>query len=268
MGGRGGRRRYVAVGGGMGLGALLATAALYRPLPPPSASYRPYRPDIHAEYVKYPSGADSITAYLAYPERADRAPAVVVIHEIFGMSDFVRSTTEQLAKDGFVALAPDLLTRRGGTPQSPDSARKLIATLNPDTITRDLDAGVAYVKTLKAARPDRIGVIGFCWGGGQSFRYATNNPSLSAFVVCYGPAPNVADIARIKAPGFGAYAENDARIDQGLPEVREAARNAGVSYRVTVYPGVGHGFLRAREKPAVADQAWGDILAFFRDHLK
>src|SRR6266571_7319579 len=149
-----------------------------------------------------------------------------------------------------------------------DSARKLIATLNPDTITRDLDAGVAYVKTLKAARPDRVGVIGFCWGGGQSFRYATNNPSLGAFVVCYGPAPNVADIARIKAPGFGAYAENDARIDQGLPEVREAARNAGVSYRVTVYPGVGHGFLRAREKPAVADQAWGDILAFFRDHLK
>src|SRR6266699_828568 len=194
-GGRCGRRRYVAVGGGMGLGALLATAALSRPCPPPSASYRPYRHDIHAEYIKYPSGADSITAYLAYPERADRAPAVVVIHEIFGMSDFVRSTTEQFAKDGFVALAPDLLTRRGGT-------------------------------------------------------------------------PNVADIARIKAPGFGAYAENGARIDQGLPEVREAARNAGVSYRVTVYPGVGHGFLRAREKPAVADQAWGDILAFFRDHLK
>jgi carboxymethylenebutenolidase len=268
MGGRGGNRRYVAVGGGMGLGALLAVAALYRPLPPVTASYRPYRPDIHAEYVKYASGADSIAAYLAYPERADRAPAIVVIHEIFGMSDFVRSTTEQLAKDGFVALAPDLLTRRGGTPASPDSARKLIATLNPDTITRDLDAGVAYVKTLKAARPDRIGVIGFCWGGGQSFRYATNNPSLSAFVVCYGPAPNLADIARIKAPGFGAYAENDARIDQALPDVREAARAAGVSYRATIYPGVGHGFLRAREQPGVADQAWGDILAFFRDHLK
>ena len=256
--------------GGKGRMGFLVASALtvggaYRLLPPPTASARH---DIHAEYIKYPSGADSITAYLAYPERADRAPAIVVIHEIFGMSDFVRSTTEQLAKDGFVALAPDLLTRRGGTPASPDSARKLIATLNPDTITRDLDAGVAYLKTLKSARPDRIGVIGFCWGGGQSFRYATNNPSLSAFVVCYGPAPDLADISRIKTPGFGAYAENDARIDQGLPEVREAARRAAVSYRTTIYPGVGPGFLRAREKPAVADQAWGDILAFFRDHLK
>ena len=256
--------------GGKGRMGFLVASALtvggaYRLLPPPTASARH---DIHAEYIKYPSGADSITAYLAYPERADRAPAIVVIHEIFGMSDFVRSTTEQLAKAGFVALAPDLLTRRGGTPASPDSARKLIATLKPDTITRDLDAGVAYLKTLKSARPDRIGVIGFCWGGGQSFRYATNNPSLSAFVVCYGPAPDLADISRIKAPGFGAYAENDARIDQGLPEVREAARRAAVSYRTTIYPGVGHGFLRAREKPAVADQAWGDILAFFRDHLK
>src|SRR6266704_2166053 len=261
----GGNGRFWAVWGGMAAGAVVVGGAAYRPLPPVTA---PFRADILTEYVKFPSGRDTITAYLAYPERKDPAPVVVVIHEIFGMSDFIRQTTEQLAKDGFVAIAPDLLTRRGGTPQSPDSARKLIATLNADTITRDLDAGVAYVKTLKAARPDRIGVIGFCWGGGQTFRYATNNPSLSAFVVCYGPAPNGADIARIKAPGFGAYAENDARIEQGLPEVREAARNAGVSYRVTVYPGVGHGFLRAREKPAVADQAWGDILAFFRDHLK
>src|SRR3989441_2848001 len=145
--------------------------------------------DIHAEYVKFPSGGDTITAYLAYPERKDPAPVVVVIHEIFGMSDFIRQTTEQLAKDGFLAIAPDLLSRRGGTPASTDDARKLIAGLHPDTVTKDLDATVAYVKRLKAARPNRVGVIGFCWGGGQSFRYATNNPSLGAFVVCYGPGP-------------------------------------------------------------------------------
>src|SRR5438046_4693466 len=175
---------------------VLATGVSLTALP----AYRPTA-DVHSEYVKFLSGRDTITAYLAYPERRDPAPAVIVIHEIFGMSDFVRSTTEQLAKAGFVALAPDLLTRRGGTPASPDSARKLIAALKPDTITRDLDAGVAYLKTLKSARPDRIGVIGFCWGGGQSFRYATNNPSLSAFVVRYGPAPDLADISRIKTPG-------------------------------------------------------------------
>src|SRR5216117_3194732 len=126
-----------------------------------------YRSDIHAEYVKYLSGRDTITAYLAYPERKDPAPAVVVIHEIFGMSDFIRQTTEQLAKDGFVAIAPDLLSHHGGTPASGDSARKLIAQLDTDTLTKDLDATVAYVKRLKAVRPDRVGVIGFCWGGGQ-----------------------------------------------------------------------------------------------------
>src|SRR5437763_15454133 len=184
----GGKGRYGAVGGGMGVCILgvAAPAASSRPLPPLTA---PYRPDIHAEYVKYLSGRDTIAAYLAYPERKDPAPGVVVIHEIFGMSDFIRQTTEQLAREGFVAIAPDLLSRRGGTPPSPDDARKLIAGLDPDTVTKDLDATLAYVKRIKAARGDRVGVIGFCWGGGQSFRYATNNPSLGAFAVCYGAGP-------------------------------------------------------------------------------
>src|SRR2546430_14715063 len=195
-GGRGGYRLGLAsawiVGGLMGV-------LLYRPRP---SSAILARPDIHSEYVKFLSGRDTITAYLAYPERKDPAPAVVVIHEIFGMSDFIRQTAEQLAKDGFVAIAPDLLSRRGGTPASGDSARKLIAQLDTDTLTKDLDATVAYAKRLKAVRPDRVGVIGFCWGGGQSFRYATNNPSLRAFVVCYGPGPEAMAIARIRARGL------------------------------------------------------------------
>src|SRR2546423_1213992 len=171
--------------------------------------------DIHAEYVKYRSGNDTITGYLAYPERKDPAPGVVVIHEIFGMSDFIRQTTEQLAKDGFVALAPDLLSRRGGTPSSTDDARKVIAGLNPDTVTLDLDASVAYLRTVKAARRDRIGVIGFCWGGGQSFRYATNNPALGAVVGCYRPGPQAAAVARVPARGVRGFAGNDARHDPG-----------------------------------------------------
>src|SRR5256712_2332755 len=187
---------------------LVAAAGLYRLLPSLTV---PYRPDIHSEYVKFLSGKDTITAYLAYPERSQPAPAVIVIHEIFGMSDFVRQTTEQLAKDGFVAIAPDLLSRRGGTPASQDSARKLIATLNADTVTADLEATRAYLKTVKAARANDVGVIGFCWGGGQSFRYATNVPELKAFVVCYGPAPTPADMAKIRAQGLGVYAENDTR---------------------------------------------------------
>jgi carboxymethylenebutenolidase len=235
--------------------------------PPPSSTIL-HAFDIHSEYVKYVSGRDTITAYLSYPERKDRAPAVVVIHEIFGMSDFVRQTTEQLARDGFVAIAPDLLSRRGGTPGSPDDARKLIASLNPDTLTQDLDATVAFVKRLKATRADRVGVIGFCWGGGQSFRYATNNPSLRAFVVCYGQGPDALAFARIRAAGLGVYAEQDARINAGLSEVDAAVRTYHKQYRYDVYPGVGHGFLRTREKPEVADSAWKAVTAFFRATLE
>lgn len=224
--------------------------------------------DIHSEYVKFLSGRDTVTAYLAYPESPQPAPAVIVIHEIFGTSDFIRRTTEQLAKDGFVAIAPDLLSRRGGTPASPDSARKLIATLAPDTVTLDLDATRAYLKTLRSVRSNAIGVIGFCWGGGQSFRYATNTPELKAFVVCYGPSPNAADIARIRAKGLGVYAENDSRINSGVPDAVAALRAAGKDYHYTVYPGVGHGFLRTREKPEVADSAWNAVIRFFRTQLK
>src|SRR6266487_5794065 len=242
---------------------VLATGVALTALP----AYRPTA-DVHSEYVKFLSGRDTITAYLAYPERRDPAPAVIVIHEIFGLSDFIRQTTEQLAKDGFVAIAPDLLSRRGGTPASPDDARKLIAGLDPDTITKDLDATVAYVKRVKAARPDRLGVIGFCWGGGQSFRYATNNPSLGAFVVCYGPGPDATSIARIRAQGLGIYAENDARIDAGLADVTAAIRTYHKTYRYTVYPGVGHGVLRTREKPEVADSAWKAVVGFFRESLE
>src|SRR2546425_2686339 len=255
---KGGKGRQMAAG-------VFAVAALCRLLPPIAAFGSP---DIHSEYVKYLSGEDTVTAYIAYPERPQPAPAVIVIHEVFGMSDFIRQTTEQLAKDGFVAIAPDLLSRRGGTPSSPDSARKLIATLNADTVTADLDATRAYLKTVKAARANDVGVIGFCWGGGQSFRYATNAPELKAFVVCYGPAPTAAAMAKLRAKGLGVYAPNDGRIDAGLADAAAAMRTAGKDYPYAIYPGVGHGFLRTREKPEVADSAWKAVISFFRAQLK
>ncbi|MFN2571961.1 MAG: dienelactone hydrolase family protein [Gemmatimonadales bacterium] len=245
-------------------GVALVGAVAFLPISPPA--HPPF--DIHAEYVKYTSGPDTVTAYIAYPERPQPAPAVIVIHEIFGMSDFIRQTTEQLAKDGFVAIAPDLLSRRGGTPSSPDSARKLIATLNPDTVTADLEATRAYLKTVRSARADAIGVIGFCWGGGESFRYATNVPALKAVVVCYGPSPDTAAMAKIRATGLGVYGENDARINAGLPDAAAAMRAAHKDYRYTIYPGVGHGFLRTREKPEVADSAWRAVITFFRAQLE
>jgi carboxymethylenebutenolidase len=245
-------------------GVALVGAVAFLPISP--SAYRPI--DIHSEYVKYLSGKDTVTAYLAYPERPQPAPAVIVIHEIFGTSDFIRQTTEQLAKDGFVAIAPDLLSRRGGTPATQDSARKLIATLNADTVTQDLDATRRYLNTLRSVRGNEIGVIGFCWGGGQSFRYATNTPELKAFVVCYGPSPNAADMPKIRAKGLGVYAENDARINAGLNDAAAAMRAAGKDYPYTIYPGVGHGFFRTREKPEVADSALNNVIRFFRNQLK
>lgn len=245
--------------------AAIAGAVLLLSAFPP---FRPSAADIHAEYVKYLSGTDTLTAYLAYPERRDPTPGIIVIHEIFGLSPFIREITERLARDGFVAIAPDLLSRQGGTPAAGDDARRLIVSLPPDAVTADLDATAAYLRALAAVRADRIGVIGFCWGGGQSFRYATNNPSLRAFVVCYGPGPNPADIARIRAKGLGVYAEHDARINAQLPDLLAALKATGKDYRHAVYPGTGHGFLRTRDNPAAADSAWRAIVRFFRTELE
>ncbi len=249
---------------GLGGAVILGAAGVVMPTARPPV--RP-TPDIHSEYVKYASGRDTITAYLAYPERADPAPAVIVIHDIYGMSDRLRPAVELLAQRGFVAIGPDLLSRQGGTSASGDSTRRLILALAPDTVTRDLDATYAYLKTLTAVRGDRIGVIGFCWGGSQSFRYATNNPNLGAFVVCYGSGPDTASLARITAKGLGVYAENDARINAGLPDLNAALQRARVDYQYHVYPGVGHAFLQTREKPEVADSAWLAIERFFRQRL-
>src|SRR5437762_14185382 len=168
--GRGGLWRMVEVGGIAAAAGGFLLIGLHHPSPTFTNLHRPPAADIHTEYVKFPSGRDTITAYLAYPERKDPAPVVVVIHEIFGMSDFIRQTTEQLAKDGFVAIAPDLLSRRGGTPATPDSARKLIATLNPDTVTQDLDATRGFLNKLKPVRSGEIGIIGFCWVAARRFR--------------------------------------------------------------------------------------------------
>jgi len=270
MGGRakgGVGRRKTAKVMAVALAALVAVGAVRSPSFAVLRRLSP--PDIHAEYVKYVSGKDTITAYIAYPERPTAAPGVIVIHEIFGLSDFVRLTTEQLAKDGFVAIAPDLLSRGGGTPAAGDSARQRIVALPPDQVTADLDATQRYLTTIKAVRGDAIGVIGFCWGGGQSFRYATNNSALKAFVVCYGPSPNpLADIGRIRAKGLGVYAENDARINAGLTEMAAAVKQAGKDYQYGSIPAVGHGFLRARDKPEVADSAWHTVIAFFRAQLE
>jgi carboxymethylenebutenolidase len=225
----------------------------------------------HGEWRWIPRGADSVRAYVAYPERSDRAPAIIVIHEIFGLTDWEPTVADKLAGRGYVAIVPDLLSRRFGmSPADPDSGRKLVAQLNPDSITADLNAAYDWLNQQPAVRPDNIATIGFCWGGGQSFRYATNNPKLQAVVVCYGPAPDSAGLSRIKAPVLGVYGEKDARINQDLPRVEDFMRNSGKRYVAEVYQGTGHGFLKpgrvGSDGPEV-ERAWTRILNFYRENL-
>ena len=225
----------------------------------------------HGEWVYIKRGRDSVRAYVAYPERKTKAPTVIVIHEIFGLTDWEPKVADRLAKEGFVAILPDLLSSKyGKSPTDPDAGRKLIGELEPDRITADLNAVYAYVNGLPSVSKDQIGVIGFCWGGGQSFRYATNNPKLRAVVVAYGPAPDTADLKKIKAPVLGIYGENDERINANLPDVTAAMQSAGKTFTSEVYPGTGHGFLKpgrqGSDGPQV-EKAWARILEFYRARL-
>jgi carboxymethylenebutenolidase len=232
---------------------------------------RPMEPTTHGEWVHIKRGTDSIRAYVAYPERKTKAPAVIVIHEIYGLTKWEPTVADRLAKEGYVAILPDLLSSKyGASPADADSGRALIEQLEPERITADLDATYGYVNSLPAVMKDRIGTIGFCWGGGQSFRYATNNPKLRAVVVCYGPAPDTAAMKRIGAPVLGIYGENDARIDQALPDVSAAMQKAGKTFTQEIYPGTGHGFLKpgrqGSDGPQV-ERAWSRILEFYHARL-
>ncbi len=222
-------------------------------------------------YLKPQGTTDSVRAYVAYPERKDKAPGVVVIHEIFGLTDWEPTVVDRLARNGYVAIVPDLLSSKfDRSPADPDSGRKLVAELEPERITRDLDAAYAYLNRLPAVRRGDIGVIGFCWGGHQSFRYATDNPHLRAAVVCYGWPPDSGALARIRAPILGVFGENDARVDAFLPNVAAQLKGLGKPFAYEIYPGTGHGFLKpgrqGSDGPQV-ERAWGNILAFFKRTL-
>jgi carboxymethylenebutenolidase len=209
----------------------------------------------HLEWVKVQHEQRSVNAFIAYPEVHDKATAVVVIHEIFGLTDWARSVTDELAEAGYIAIAPDLLTglgpNGGGTDAlgGADGARKVIGNLPPAQITADLNAVVDYVSKLPACN-GKVVVVGFCWGGGQSFRFATNNHAIKAALVFYGPSPEDAeDIARIACPIYGFYGGNDARIGATVPKTTELMKAANKTYEPVTYEGAGHGFMRAGEAP-------------------
>ncbi|MDB6108761.1 MAG: Dienelactone hydrolase [Pedosphaera sp.] len=221
----------------------------------------------HGEWVKVKQGSRNVESFITYPEVKEKATAVVVIHEIFGMTDWVRGVTDQLAEAGYIAIAPDLLSgmapNHGGTSGLGSGVGKAISSLPPDQITADLSAVVDYVSKLPSCN-GKVVVVGFCWGGGQSFRFATNNKDLKAALVFYGPPPEKEEaIARIHCPVYGFYGGNDARISATNPKTTELMKAAGKTYEPVTYEGAGHGFMRAGEAPDASpankkarDEAW------------
>src|SRR5258708_1087206 len=209
----------------------------------------------HLEWVKVKHEDREVNCFVAYPEVKDKATAVVVIHEIFGLSDWARGVTDELAEAGYIAIAPDLLAGagRGGGGRaevgSGDAVRKAISSLPPAQVTADLKAVADYVKKLPACN-GKVVVGGFCWGGGQAFRFATNEKDLKAAFVFYGTAPEkAADLGRIAWPVYGFYGQNDARGDATIPSTTDLMKKAGKNYEPVTYDGAGHAFMRLGEAP-------------------
>ena len=223
------------------------------------------------------SGArDKVRAWVSYPERSTKAPVVVVIHEIFGLTDWIRSVADQLAAEGFIAIAPDLLTGHGpdgsGTPADTQAAMALVRGLDEKEVMRRLSFVADYATALPAATK-KFGSVGFCWGGGASFRFAGNDPDHGGAVVYYGSSADAATIERIKAPVLGLYGGSDMRVNATIPDAEAAMQKGGKSFTKQIYDGAGHGFLRQQDgmsgaNAKAAEGAWRETIAFFKKNLE
>ncbi len=216
----------------------------------------------HQEWITVKQGERSLQCFVVYPEVKDKAPVVLIIHEIYGLSDWAKSLADELAEAGYIAVAPDLLSGLapggGGTAEFPDqlAVTKAIGMLPAAQVTADLNA-VADEALKFPAASGQLFVTGFCWGGGKSFQFATDRHDLTAAFVFYGTAPKADAVARINCPVYGFYAQNDARISAGIPATTELMKAAGKTYAPVVYAGAGHGFMRAGDAPAPAAPAAG-----------
>lgn len=232
----------------------------------------------HQEWVPVMSGERAVDCFVVYPEVQDNAPAVVVIHENKGLTDWVRGVADQLAEAGYIAIAPDLLSGAGpnggntSSFESQDAATQGIYGLDADQVTADLNAVADYVIGL-AACDGQLAVAGFCWGGGQTFRFATNRDDLKAACVFYGRFDHTPDdLARIECPVYGFYGGNDQRINATIPETTAQMASAGKNFEPVIYDGAGHGFMRAGEESdgseanrAARDQGWERLREIFSD---
>lgn len=212
----------------------------------------------HHEYVPLKHGDRTVQAFVVYPEVKGKVPVVILIHEIFGLSDWAKEMADELAGQGFIVVAPDLLSgfgpNGGGSSAFPDqdATVKAVSGLDANVVNADLDAAADYAKKIPAG-DGKIAVAGFCWGGGKSFAFAAHRKDLSAAFVFYGPGP--ADVSTVTAPVYGFYGGNDARIGATVPATTAAMNAAGKKYEPVTYDGAGHGFMRAGEDPSNTNAA-------------
>ncbi len=227
----------------------------------------------HTEYVTVHNGTRPVRVFIDYPQVSGKAPVVLMIHEIFGLTPWAKEMADEIASHGYIVVEPDLLSGmgpKGGGSESfadRDAAVQAVSTLDPAQVTGDLNAAADYAKTIPAA-DGAMAVTGFCWGGGKSFLFATQRPDLAAAFVFYGPPPPDTALAHIHAPVYGFYAGDDARISATVPATVRSMKAAGKVYKPVIYPGAGHGFMRAGEAPdatpankAAREQGFARLLA-------
>ena len=263
-----------------GLGAVLALVA------PTSGQELPADADTvldrleasprHGELITYDSGSgDQVEAWVVYPERSDAAPVVIVIHEIFGMTDWIRGVADQVAAAGYIAIAPDLLSGKGpggrGTESLGRDAMRAISGLDRDEVNRRLRAAAAYATALPSAGPG-VAAVGFCWGGGTSFALASAFPELDGAVVYYGTSPTAEMLSTVQASVLGLYGGNDDRVNSTIPDAQQEMERLGKVYEPIIFDGAGHGFLRQQSGQDGANmeatrRAWARTLEFFQEVL-
>jgi carboxymethylenebutenolidase len=228
--------------------------------------------------IAVPGKTVKLSAFVAYPERKDKAPVVIVIHEVYGLTDWIRAVADRLAAEGFIAIAPDLLSGRGpgggGTDKfgSRDDVVKAVRELGGPEVVAALDAVSRYGRGLPAAK-GKFATVGFCWGGGQSFHYATAQPDLGAAVVYYGSSPEEKTLGSIRAPVLGLYAGDDARVNATVGPAEARMKELGKTFIARTFPGAGHAFLRAQDgrdgaNLAAAQKAWPATVEHLKKHLE
>jgi carboxymethylenebutenolidase len=230
----------------------------------------------HGQYVMVPTGTgDSIRSWIVYPARSTKAPVVVIVHEIFGMSTWIRAVADQFAAAGYIAIVPDLLAKQK-LPGAPDNVSMqdgiaAVSKLNPDEVMRQINMAATYATGLPAALP-KYGVVGFCWGGGMAFNFAAHSPNLSTVVVYYGESPKLSLLSSVSVPVLGLYGQNDERVVADVPPTDSAMKTMKKTYTYHIYDGAEHGFLRAQGGAAgdnlkASQQAWPATIDWLHKYL-